>query len=211
MMPDAGILATVMLLVGLFLLGLEFFIPSFGMILVVAVVSLMVSFWSAWKAWWGVSPWFFWTYVAMLTAGIPGSLMGAIALIQSTSLGNRMILKGAPIVDKSLNPLNLLIGKQGSAQTLMMPGGMVLIDSQRQHAESIGMLIEPGTQVIVVAVRGSRVVVRPGTLADQQETVELRESRSPESLVVEEELPTEAVEEPNPLDFDIPEDYTGRS
>ena len=51
-MPDAGVLATMLLVLGLFLLGLEFFIPSFGMILVIAVLSLIVSFWSACKAWW---------------------------------------------------------------------------------------------------------------------------------------------------------------
>lgn len=45
-MPDAGVLATMLLVLGLFLLGLEFFIPSFGMILVIAVLSLIVSFWS---------------------------------------------------------------------------------------------------------------------------------------------------------------------
>ncbi len=58
-MPDAGVLATMLLVLGLFLLGLEFFIPSFGMILVIAALSLIVSFWSACKAWWGVNPFFF--------------------------------------------------------------------------------------------------------------------------------------------------------
>ncbi len=221
-MPDAGILATVMLLVGLFLLGLEFFIPSFGMILVVAVLSLLVSFWSAWKAWWGISPWFFWTYVLMLLAGIPGSLMAAIALIQKTSFGNRMILKPGPPVAPPVNPLSELIGKRAQAQTLMTPGGIVLLEGQRHHAESIGMLIESGVQVIVVAVRGNRVVVRPTTVADseavaqlevvdRQELAELIVAGRPESRSVPEELPSESVQEPNPLDFDIPEDYTRKS
>jgi membrane-bound ClpP family serine protease len=52
-MPDAGILATVLLVVGLFLLGLEFFVPSFGLIGSLAAVSLVVSWWSASKAWGG--------------------------------------------------------------------------------------------------------------------------------------------------------------
>lgn len=166
-MPDAGILATVMLLVGLFLLGLEFFIPSFGMILVAAVITLIVSFWSACKAWWGVNPGFFWTYVILLTAGIPGSLMGAITLIRKTPLGNRMILNPAPVnATHAPGPLDHLIGKSGISQNLMTPGGIVLIDGERIHAESLGMLIEPNSPIVVVTTRANRIVVRPQTAAD---------------------------------------------
>ena len=204
-MPDAGILATVMLLVGLFLLGLEFFIPSFGMILVAAVISLIVSFWSAYKAWWGVSPGFFWTYIILLTAGIPGSLMGAITLIRKTPLGNRMILKPAPVNESpGPGPLDHLIGKAGVSQTLMMPGGIVLIDGERLHSESLGMLIEPNSPIVAVAIRGNRVVVRPWTPSDS-------ESNSPpgSEQITAAKMPPDLLpgnsSEPNPLDFDFPQ------
>ncbi len=209
-MPDAGILATLLLLLGLFLLGLEFFIPSFGMILVVATLSLVVSFWSACKAWWGVNPMFFWTYIVMLTAGIPGSLVAAITLIQRTSLGDRMILRPSGSVDeKEANPLEILIGKAGVSNTLMTPGGIVLLDGERVHAESQGMLIEPGTPVIVVAVKGSRIVVRPRTSVDDK----LPAGKLPEKPEQAEEIATglRIMPEPDPLDFDIPEDYTNKS
>ena len=204
-MPDAGILATVMLLVGLFLLGLEFFVPSFGMILVAAVISLIVSFWSAYKAWWGVSPGFFWTYIILLTAGIPGSMMGAITLIRKTPLGNRMILKPAPVDESPApGPLDHLVGKAGVSQTLMTPGGIVQIDGERLHSESLGMLIEPNTPVVAVAVRGNRVVVRPWTLSDSESNKpghsdeHLATSMPPDSLPVNSP-------QPNPLDFDFPQ------
>lgn len=211
-MPDAGILASVLLVAGLFLLGLEFFIPSLGMILVIAILSLIVSFWSACKAWWGVNPFFFWTYVAMLTAGIPGSLALAIALIQKTSLGSRLILPPAASSDVlPPNPLDTMVGKRGVSQTLMTPGGIVIIESERFHAESLGMLIEPGTQVIVIGTKASRIVVRPVTAADVE--------RPPENLpsVVNPDSATErtsqsaGAQQPNPLDFEIPEDYTRNS
>lgn len=210
-MPDAGILATILLLVGLFLLGLEFFIPSFGMILIAAVLSLVVSFWSAWKAWWVASPMFFWTYVIILAAGVPGALMGAVTLIQKTSWGNRMILP--PPASTGVippNPLDSMIGKHGVAQTLMTPGGIVTIDGQRLHAESVGMLIEPLTEVIVVGTKSSRIVVRPLTAADA-----IPASASPpgENDLASGDASSEATypEEPNPLDFDIPGDYTRSS
>lgn len=166
-MPDAAVLATLFLLLGLFLLGLEFFIPSFGMILAVASVALIVSFWSACKAWWGVNPGFFWTYIVVLIAGIPGSLLSAVTIMQKTSFGNRLILRPPPPAEKHVqNPLDEMIGKRGTTQTLLTPGGMVSINSERFHAESLGMLIEPHTPVVVVAIRSNRIVVRPWTTSD---------------------------------------------
>ena len=204
-MPDAGILATVMLLVGLFLLGLEFFIPSFGMILVAAVISLIVSFWSAYKAWWGVSPGFFWTYIILLTAGIPGSLMGAITLIRKTPLGNRMILKPAPVNESpGPGPLDHLIGKAGVSQTLMMPGGIVLIDGERLHSESLGMLIEPNSPIVAVAIRGNRVVVRPWTPSDSESNSPPGSEQITAAKMPPDSLPGNS-SEPNPLDFDFPQ------
>ena len=204
-MPDAGILATVMLLVGLFLLGLEFFIPSFGMILVAAVISLIVSFWSAYKAWWGVSPGFFWTYIILLTAGIPGSLMGAITLIRKTPLGNRMILKPAPVNESPApGPLDHLIGKAGISQSLMTPGGIVLIDGERLHSESLGMLIEPNSPVVAVAVRGNRVVVRPATPSDSESSNPAVSEQNAPTKTPPDSLPGNSPE-PHPLDFDFPQ------
>ncbi len=226
-MPDAGIMATMLLLLGLFLLGLEFFIPSFGMILAIAVVSLIVSFWSACKAWWGVNPAFFWTYVVVLVAGIPGTLVGAVALMQKTSLGNRLILRPPPPAEKKAsNSLEALIGQRGTTQTLLTPGGMVLINSERFHAESLGMLIEPQTSVIVVATRSNRIVVQPWTADD--EIASQRSAHAPLPVVDNAELnraatsinarmdsrtplPLDGNENGDRLDFEIPDDYTQSS
>ena len=222
-MPDAGILATMLLLLGLFLLGLEFFIPSFGMILAIAAVALIVSFWSAWKAWWGVNPAFFWTYVVVLITGIPGSLLGAVAIMQKTSLGNRLILRPPPPEEKASNPLEQLVGQRGTALTLLTPGGMVSIHSERFHAESLGMLVEPQTPVIVVATRSNRIIVRPLTADD--ESTSQRTALEPTRAVDPDEsirpatskdmrihnqtsAPLNGNETGDRLDFEIPGDYT---
>lgn len=222
-MPDAAVLATMLLLLGLFLLGLEFFIPSFGMIFTVAVISLVVSFWSACKAWWGVNPSFFWTYVVVLLTGIPGSLFGAIALMQKTSLGNRLILRPPSALEKKLaNPLDEMIGQHGIAQTLLTPGGMVTVNDVRFHAESIGILIEPQTPVIVVAVRANRLVVKPESLVESSKTQSppivllptpaFSGSESIEPDTERTKGPSSnaggAMENRDRLDFEIPDDYT---
>ena len=103
-------------------------------------------------------------------SGIPGSLIAAVTLLQKTSLGNRLILRPPPAEQKISNPLDQLIGQQGLAQTLLTPGGMVLINSERYHAESLGMLIESQTPVMVVATRANRIVVRPWIRDDDKTT-----------------------------------------
>lgn len=169
MLSDAGVLATLFLVVGLILLGLEFIIPSFGMILVLSIISIVVSFWSACKAWWGESPVFFWTYVVVLFAGAPSIIIGAVGLMQKTRLGAKVILNPQPPAPISTeNPLEDLIGSRGVSQTVMTPGGMITIGQDRYHAESIGMPIEPGTQVIVVSAKTNRLVVRPATPDDDK-------------------------------------------
>lgn len=199
-MPDAALLASLTLLAGLFLLSLEMFVPSFGLLLVMSLTSLAVSFWSACKAWWGVSPHFFWSYILLLLGGIPATFFGSIAVLQRTSFGKKLTLTPPPDAGKQpANPLHELIGRTGTAQTLMTPGGMVLIDNQRLHAESTGMLIEPGTSVLVVAVRGSRIVVRRSSESPPDQNSPARQSTEP--------LP-DRTGMSAPLDFDIPPEYT---
>ncbi|MFM7058318.1 MAG: NfeD family protein [Planctomycetota bacterium] len=197
-MPDAGILATLLLLVGLFLLGLEFFIPSLGMILVLAVISLVVSFWSAVQAWWGTDPTFFRTYVIALIFGIPSSLAAAFLVLHKTSAGNRLVLQ-PPAPEPLVRPEELsLIGKVGKAANLMTPGGLVVVDGQRLHAESQGMLVEPGTPVIVIGTVSNRVVIRP-LRPEELETAP--DSPAAPPAEVARPSPTENAQ---PLDFDLP-------
>lgn len=210
-MPDAGILATVMLLIGLLLLGVEFFIPSFGMIFICAALSLIVSLWAACKAWWGTNPGFFWSYIFVLVGGIPVSVFGTIALMQKSSFGARMTLAPAPSAEKlPPNPLDEHIGRRGAAQNLMTPGGIVILDGERFHAESPGMVIEPGTKILVIGARANRLLVRALLPSDEQ-TPSLGSS-SQESGDVQPPVAQISGAEPipNPLDFDIPDDYIDR-
>jgi membrane-bound serine protease (ClpP class) len=64
---------------------------------------------------------------------------------------------------------------------------MVLVNGERMHAISDGMIIEAGQSVEVIEVRGTRVVVRPG----------VQPTASPES-----EKPSEPSSR---LDFEIPQ------
>lgn len=201
-MPDAGILATLLLLAGLFLLALEFFIPSLGMILVLAIISLVVSFWSAVQAWWGTDPTFFWTYVLALIFGIPSSIAAAFLVLQKTSAGNRLVLQ-PPDPEPLVRPEELsLIGKVGRAANLMTPGGLVVVDGQRLHAETQSMLVEPGTPVVIIGTVSNRVVVRP--LRPDELAAATESPAAPPAANPAEVTRSSASQTAQPLDFDLP-------
>lgn len=165
-MPDAGVLATILLIVGLFLLALELMIPSFGMIGILSAISLLVSAWCAWQAWWGTSPGFFWTYLAFWVLGIPSVLGGMLYLLQNSRLGDHIVLKGPAPIEQQVpadEGVADLVGQIGTAASALMPGGMVSVNNERFHAKSTGVQIDAGIAVEIIAVQGNRLVVRPMT------------------------------------------------
>jgi membrane-bound ClpP family serine protease len=208
-MPDAGMLATILLIVGLFLLGLEFFIPSFGIIGTLSAVSLMVSLWSANKAWGDDrNPAFFYAYLAVLIAGVPGTIFGAFYVIQNTRFGRQIILQPPEVPLTPKDPLAHLIGRTGFSKTLLTPGGIVTVDGVRFHAESTGLPIEPETRVVVVASAGNRIVVRidDGNSGLSHTESESRQSGSAPAEKNSQES-TDARRASEMLDFEIPKDY----
>ncbi|MEZ6127346.1 MAG: NfeD family protein [Planctomycetaceae bacterium] len=226
-MPDAGVLATILLIVGLFLLALELMIPSFGIIGLLSALALLVSAWSAWQAWWGTSPGFFWTYAGFWVLGIPSVLGGVLFLLQNTKMGDYVVLRGpakeemVPLAEER-SRLETLIGKIGTASSLLTPGGMVTIDGNRFHAESPGMVVESGSAIQVMGVKANRLVVKLASevaLKAVQDRIASSDQRelSAESLaatVVDENRHEHAVaqsdsrsgDDDSVLDFDIPDE-----
>lgn len=210
MMPDAGVLATILLIVGLFLLALELMIPSFGMIGILAAISLLISAWAAWSAWWQDSPGMFWTYAGFWVLGIPAVLGGMLFALQNTSLGDHIVLRGprasqnASQADERTE-LHSLIGQVGEASSLLTPGGMVVVDGERFHAESRGMMLEAGTKVEVIGVKSNRLVVKAAseaTIAEAEQRVQAKNDSLAETLAA-----TDAAgsDDSGILDFEIPE------
>jgi membrane-bound serine protease (ClpP class) len=187
--------AILLLLLGLALLVAEIFIPSGGFLLFAALACLGASVWCAAGAWWGSSPAKWWIYISLLVVLIPGAVGGAFYVFPRTSLGRKILLEGpsldevTPYVEEEIR-LMQLIGKSGKTLTLLNPGGLVLVNEERMHCESEGMLIDSSEVVQIVGVKSNRLVVRlvkpepgpPPTL--QQETDNSDDSR---------------------LDFDVPQ------
>lgn len=164
-MESYALMAVLTLAFGLALLVAEVFIPSGGVIMSAAGIVFVVSVWSAWNAW-GKSGelTLFLIYLAALVVLFPSVLGGAFYVFPRTEYGRRLM--NPPSLDE-MEPfvaetarLTRLIGKTGTTLTRLGPGGMVLVDGERMHAESEGMLILNDTVVRVLALKGNRLLVR---------------------------------------------------
>ena len=214
-MDHYDILAIVMLFVGLALLIAEVFIPSGGMITILSVLCIVVSVWAAYQAWWEPAGSIWWMYLAALLLLAPGSIGGSLYMLQHTGLG-RHILLDAPSLDEVTpyaeeeHRLRQLIGMRGTTSTLLNPGGMVLVDGERLHCESPGMLIECDREVEVVGLKGNRLVVRIATEKEQETDSEMSaenaDANQPIYDIESDDLSADQNDSDDPpLDFEIPQ------
>jgi len=155
----------ILLLIGAVGLGfLELFIPSGGVLGILAVLALLGSVVFAFMQ----GTVFGLVLLMAVVVGVPFLVWYMLAIWQSTPIGRRILLD--PAEDPALQPNEelerhkALLGKTGTAKSLMMPSGMIEIDGQRFDAVSAGMPIDPGTLIRVVQVDGINLTVRP---ADQ--------------------------------------------
>lgn len=162
---DYSLIAILSLAVALMMFVAEIFVPSGGIIAILALTSLAASLWGAWMAWWGTSPALWWTYIASVVILIPTTLSMAVKFFPNTSWGKKIIHE-VPTLDEvtgfkeETDHLRSLIGKTGKTQTLLNPSGFVLVDHERLHCESQGMIVDPQVDVEIIAVEGTRVVVK---------------------------------------------------
>jgi membrane-bound serine protease (ClpP class) len=166
---------TTFLTLGLFLLGVgvllllgELFLPSAGILLMLALSSVIVGLVFLFK------------YDTILGVS---ALLGIIAAVPFT--GGVLLrfwskqLRGddEPIDEENLTvrDQNRLVGHFGKTLTPMRPAGMVDFAGQRVDCVTDGRMLEAGKSVRCVSVVGNRVVVRP---ADPAEATEMNEEET---------------------------------
>lgn len=167
-----------LMLVGVVVAVMEMFIPSGGVLGVIAAVSflaaiLLVGFEYGFTV--GISV----LTVAMIVFPLVGFWL--VRWWPNSPMGRR-ILPDIPDEDK-LRPyepkLASLVGKVGKAKTMMLPSGAAVVEGRTVNAMSEGLPIEPGQLVRVVKVVGNQVIVRP---CDEEPEAE------PESRPAEDDL-----------------------
>jgi membrane-bound ClpP family serine protease len=143
------------------LIALEIFIPSGGVLGILAALALIGSLAVAFSG--GTM-----TGVTMLLVTIvvvPTALALAVRWWPHTPIG-RLIVLQTPASEDDVLPdspeyrgLGSLVGKRGTAKTKMLPSGVIVIDDQSYDAVADGMAVDPGQTVRVTAVRTNRIVV----------------------------------------------------
>ncbi len=166
-MDSNAIFAILLLIAGIGILTAEVFIPSGGLLGIVTFVTLIVSLMFAYRAWGTSHPGVFWVFCGVLLLLVPTALGTAFYVLPRTAFGKRVLLEAPQAEElipftKETDRLTKLIGRFGKSVTPLVPGGMVLLDGERLHAFSEGMIVESGQSVEILEVRGTRLLVRPG-------------------------------------------------
>ena len=209
-MDTYPILVILLVTVGLAALIGELLLPSAGILTVIALACLGGSAWCAWQAWYSqgnLIAW--WSYVGSVLFLLPTSIVATLYVLPRTSFGRELF--AAPQSSEALTPfqdeeeeLQSLIDERGQTQNLFSPGGMVQIGRDRFHAESEGVMIDPGTDVVVVGVRGNRLVVRPLSLHDAPVETSPADATTAAFNPSTDDASDSSVDDPS-IDFDVPE------
>jgi membrane-bound serine protease (ClpP class) len=162
----------ILLSVGFLVVFLELFIPSAGVLGVLATV-LLVS---------GVVVAFFHSVYAgaiallITVVSIPVLLAIMVNVWPHTPLGRRILLgkmdpKDVMPTSEQYTEYKQLVGQLGIAKTKMLPSGIVMINDRKYDALSDGFAIEAGQPIKVSAVKGTRIIVTPyeGNMDDPQD------------------------------------------
>lgn len=153
--------ATLVLCLGLMLLVAELFLPSGGVLGIMAGLALIgsvaLAFQQSGRA--GL------LFLLVVLVALPTIVGVGLHLWPRTPIGRRMLLaRPNPEDIDSTNEvdrhLHSLVGKVGRTLTQLRPAGMTEIDGRRIDTVAEGMIIEQGELVRVLDVQGRRVVVR---------------------------------------------------
>ena len=143
--------------IGLTLIAVDFYLPGFvlgsiGIVLMLVAVALCFKQY-------GLN-WAAATFLgeAALSLGV-GYV--AIKLVPQTAAGKKMILSHEQ-TDMRAGATHApeLVGREGVAQTLLRPSGTALLDGKRLDVVAESDMIERGSAIKVVAIEGTRIVVR---------------------------------------------------
>ena len=139
----------------------EIFIPSHGLLTFLSISSFVVA-----------------VVVGFLMGTTPGvvTLLAAIVLTPfliymllrvwpHTPVARRLILSGPTGVAKAGDLAHYepqeLVGRVGTAKTMLRPSGKMTLDGRQIDCITEGDLVPAGRKVKILAVQGARVVVRP--------------------------------------------------
>jgi membrane-bound serine protease (ClpP class) len=150
-----------LILLGIFLLVLEMFVPSGGALGVFAALAFAAAIGVGYFE----SPYVGTMALIAVAVILPVALASFAHWWPKTPIGRRILLRRSASefqvdTDDFEQELRLLVGKRGRAKTKMLPGGAVEIDGRTYDAITQGLAVEAGQPVEVIAYRMRHLVVR---------------------------------------------------
>lgn len=153
--------ALILLLAGLCLMALELFVPSAGILGILAGCIILASVVMAFMV--DVFSGMVFLMVALLV--IPTMLFLMIKIWPHTPIGRRLLTDDESLTDVlpqgEYYDRADLAGKVGVAKSKMLPSGQVVIEGQKYDAISDGFAIEAGDRIKVISVKENRLYVQP--------------------------------------------------
>jgi membrane-bound serine protease (ClpP class) len=146
------------LIVALLLFLSEAFIPSGGLIGLMAIGFLGVSLYLAFT-----TTAYGWAFLIVTGLLLPITLVAAVSIWPRTPIGKMLTLNppdpdAAPDADDlRLDPM---VGQFGRCLTPLRPTGLIDFDGRKLEGSAEDGLLPAGTLVRIIQVRGSRVIVR---------------------------------------------------
>ena len=165
-MDSNAVFAVLLLIVALAILMSEIFVPSGGLLGLITFFTLAVSILFAYRAWGTSHPNIFAVFCVFVLLLVPTVIAIGFYLLPQTSFGKRVLLEApetesvTPFV-KKWSQLERMVGRYGTAMSMLNPGGMIKVDGERLQAISEGLSIDSGTSVKVISLRAGSLVVRP--------------------------------------------------
>ena len=153
---------TILIALGILLIFVEMLIlPGFGAAGIPGIILLFVGIGMIWaKA--GVITALIYASVALIFV-IPIAIVG-LSVLRDTPFGKNFILTASEKSEEGFHAapqeLTAVVGKSGKTLSPLRPAGVALINGQRVDIVTQGEYVEPETEIEVIHVEGSRVVVR---------------------------------------------------
>ena len=185
--------AVLLMLIGCGLVVMEVFIPSGGILGFLSGVCIIGSVVMAFRRDTTTGIGFI-----VITWGPARRLLVGPSNTGRTRRWVKIFLGALPDEDdvKPSDPRRELVGRVGTAKSKMLPSGSVSIDGRLVDAMSQGPAIDVGQAVVVVEVRGNRVVVRPADAAEAHEAQQRGDYPGDVLSTPVEELGLDSLEDP---------------
>ena len=147
--------------IGIGLMVLEAFMPGFGLPGISGIILEVVAVALTWM-----------NHGPMAALGMTLIVLSILAIAISMSLrsaANGKLSRSKLVLNdtesneagyRSTEDLDVFLGKEGVTTTVLRPTGMAEFDGLRLNVVSEGEFIQSGTQVQIVRVEGSRILVR---------------------------------------------------